>query len=627
VMILALFFFDGKHRLDTTSRYYMASLCFTAATAVVDIIAVSMLNNPTIPLWLNVAANTAYFLINILATSSIALYLFTRILEHSHNKRCMRQAKIGLTVCLSVFILFLILNLWTGWLFYFDEKGAYCRGPLNVLGYVVTVVQMILVLICYLRNKRNAGTIMRRVLIQTFPIVVVWIVVQRMHPEIMMNSFIMSMMNTVLFLTFNGQRPGVQSLTRLDDRHRFLEDLERHIKNRDCIQVFMVSIKNFGVINQKHGHLFGDELLYQFAFSLEKLIADSEAFHMNGTVFALTIPYRSRYKAQKHLAALTEFLEAGIEFGGEHTALDYIAVEYLADSANTTAVQIYEVLEYAVAKTYREKKRYVCCTKELEKEMMRRQYIVERIQNIDHEHGFRVWYQPIFCVSSGKFCSMEALVRLVEPDGTMIAPGEFIGIAEETGRVKSITWFVLEEVCKMLKNHSELDDVSVSINLPMAQLLEKGFQDRMNVIVDSYGIEHRRICLEFTERAILENFEQIKSVMKQFTAEGYRFFLDDFGAGYSNFNCLLQLPFQVIKLDMDLIRMDIDNNGHQSLGLIKTLAGFLREIEMTVVAEGIETSEMAQAIVDMGIDRIQGYAYAKPMPSDKLLNFYGKQSA
>lgn len=622
VGILSLFFFDGKHRLNRASRFFLAALGLTAATAVTDIYTGRLMEMSDVPLWLNMSVNTMFFLLNILTTSAIALYLFMKILEHSHNKHCMKNAVIGLSVCLGLFSIFLIGNLWTGWLFFFDEAGVYCRGPFNAVGYLIVVAQMALVVICYCRNRKNANIIMRRVLIQTFPVVVVWFVIQRTYPEIMMNSFMMSMMNVVLFLTFNGQRPGVNSLTRLNDRHRFFDVLEEGIKNHEPMQVFLVNIKNFGVINQKFGHVFGDEMLYQFAFALEKLITGSQAFHMNGTVFALTIPYNNGYAAQKHLIDLQNFLDSGMECSGEDVSLEYVAVEYRAEPQNINAAELYEMLEYAASWAYQHKLRYICCSSELRREMLRRRYLIERMQVVDREHGFETWYQPILSLASQKFCSMEALVRLVEPDGTIVSPGEFIPVAEQTGMVNSITWFVLEEACRMLHDHPELGEVSVGVNLPMAQLLESGILERINSIVDGYGIKRKRICFEFTERAILENFEQVKMMMAQFTAEGYCFFLDDFGAGYSNFNCLLQLPFQIIKLDMHLIRMDIDGSGEQKLGLIKTLSGFLKGINLVVIAEGVETLEAAQTITEMGIDRIQGYVYAKPMPEKKLLEFY-----
>ena len=217
---------------------------------------------------------------------------------------------------------------------------------------------------------------------------------------------------------------------------------------------------------------------------------------------------------------------------------------------------------------------------------------------------------------------MEALIRLREPDGTLVSPAEFIPLAEQEGSIGPVTWFVIEEVCRFLKEHPELNGVSVSVNLPMPQLLEKGFAARLNGIVDQAGVQHRRICLEFTERAILENFQRTQGVMEQLTQEGFRFFLDDFGTGYSNFNCLLQLPFQIIKLDACLVQTGA--NGRNDFGMVRTLTNLFHGMELDVIAEGAETAEDVAALKAQGVDRIQGFALARPMPEEKLLAFYGE---
>ena len=220
---------------------------------------------------------------------------------------------------------------------------------------------------------------------------------------------------------------------------------------------------------------------------------------------------------------------------------------------------------------------------------------------------------------------MEALIRLREPDGSLISPAEFIPLAEQTGHIYPITWFVLEEVCRFLKFTPKLDDVSVSINLPMPQLLDKGFMTRLNSIVDQAKLPHRRICLEFTERAILENFEQTQAIMHQLTRDGYRFFLDDFGTGYSNFNCLLQLPFQFIKLDACLVQPG--DNDQDNYAMVRTLTNLFHDMNLAVIAEGAETMEHVTSLIDQGVDRIQGFALAKPMPEEALLVFYREHSA
>lgn len=622
VIVLSLFYFDNKYYLTKASKYFVACLILTAMTALTDLLTGSLLHAENVPLWLNMAANSLYFLVNIVTTSFIALFLFTKILEHSHNNHCMTYAVRGLWILFVIYAVFIILNLWTGWLFFFDAQGNYHRGSLNSLGYIVTVCQMVLVMICYFRNRKNASKPMRRALIQTFPVVIMCILIQRAFPEIMLNGYIMSMVDAVLFLTFQGQRMGVHTLTKLSDRHRFFRDVETRLSAKESMQIFLINVRNFGSVNQKYGHMLGDEVLYQFAFSLEALIRKNSAYHMNGTKFALIFPYNTQKDAQNNGDVLLDFMDNGISCMNEQICFEYTVTEYVVDQSCVKAEEIYEQLEYANDLAFEQNCRYIRYTPEINRRMEREQYLTERLQCVDREHGFRVWYQPICCLSTGKFCSMEALVRLKEPDGSLVNPGEFIALAEKTGIITAVTWFVLEETCEFLVKHPELDGVSVSVNLPISQLLEKGFVSRLNSIVDHFGIEHRRICLEFTERELPDTFEQTKAVMEQLTVSGYRFYLDDFGTGYSNFSCMLQLPLQFIKLDSSLVKAaePIPEEG----GFLRAIVNLSHDMGYLVVAEGVETLEEVEQLSGLGVDRIQGYAFAKPMQRAELLEFYEK---
>lgn len=620
VIVLCMFYFERKYFLTQSSKYFVLCLLLTAATAVTDILTGVLLSLANVPYWLNMSVNSLYFIINIITTSTIALYLFTKLLEHTYDDHCMKYAKRGLKVLFVIYLILVAFNVKTGWMFYFDQNGNYCRGPLNAIGYVVTICQMGLVMICYSRNKKNASRSMRRALIQTFPVVVLCIVVQQIYPEIMLNTFIMAMMNTVLFLTFQGQRQGIHTLTKLNDRHRFFRDAEFRAEAGECTQVFLINIHNFGEINQKYGHVHGDEILYQFAFALEGLIKRSMAFHMNGTVFALTVTYTTDKAAVACRSSLLRFMDSGIDFMENHIDLDYTVTEYITGNEAMNAADFYEKLEYSTTLAYQAKQRYILYTQEIGDQMDRRHYLTERLRNISRQQGFQVWFQPVRCMHSGEFCSMEALIRLYEPDGSIISPLEFIPLAEETGMISDVTWFVTEEVCRFLSENQQTCPVSVSINLPMAQLLEPNFHSTLNQIVDSYRIDHHKICLEFTERAILENFIQTKSIMERLTEDGYRFYLDDFGSGYSNFNCLLQLPFQFIKLDADLIHNS--SSGQANYNLIKTLRSLFHNMNLKVIAEGAETLQDVENLKECGVDRIQGYYFARPMPEEQLLEFY-----
>lgn len=622
VIMLLLFFMDGKsgfRYMSSAAKLFVSCLVSTGISAVLDLLTVYLLSVENVPLWLHMLANSLYFISAVMVTSSIALYLFTKLLEHTHNRHCMKNARTGLIVLFVVHLFFVAANLKTGWLFYF-ENGVYCRGPLNSVGYMITVAQMVLVIICYLRNRQNASSAVRRALLQTFPLVPMCMLVHRVAPDIMLNAFVMALVCTVLFLTFHGLRQGVHSLTELNDRHRFFAEVDKRIQKKEPFQVYLINIKDFGSLNQKYGHLFGDEYLYQFAFSLDKLFRGCLSFHMNGTVFAMIMRYTYQNVAEEQCGVLLDFLEKGIVCEEKHIVPSYIAAHYVADGTETSAAKLYEIMEYASIRAYSLKNRYVRCSADIALELERKRYLQERLQVIDAAHGYEVWFQPIKCLETGKFCSMEALIRLRESDGKLISPAEFIPLAETTGHINSITWFVLEEVCRLLRYRPELRDVSVSLNLPMMQLLEKGFVPRFISVVDQLGIDHRRICIEFTERAIIENFKYVKSIMNELTREGFRFYLDDFGEGYSNFNCILQLPFQTIKLDRSLLRSDLGKTANATM--LRNLTKLLHDLGEVVIAEGAETEEEVNALTEMGVDRIQGYALAMPMPTDKLVRFY-----
>jgi len=623
VLLIAMFFIDRKHAQTTDSKVYLTTLILIFLNAVSDI-GTGCMDGADVPLWANMCVNTLYFLMNILSTSCIAVYLFRKILEHSHNKHCMKYALRGLAVLLGVYVVFLVVNVLNGCLFYFDANNIYHRGPWNGVGYMITILQMGLVGVCYVRNRSNASNTMRRILVMSFPLIVVSIIIQRIIPEIILNSMLMALFCAVLFMIYNGQRPGVHALTRLNDRHRFFEELNDYFAKKAPFQIFMINIKNFGNINQKFGHVLGDELLYQFAFGLERIFKKARAFHMNGTVFALIIPCSDQHTAERNQTALLSYLESDLKLLDDPVSLDCVTVEYLSENVEITAEELYETLEYAASGAYRNKLRFARCDHQVHKEMLRRRYLIDRLRIVDREHGYQMWYQPIYDVQTGKFKSMEALIRLIEPDGSIISPAEFIPLAEQTGMFASITWFAVEEVCKMLRKNPVLLDTTVGINLPMYQMLDAGFFARFNSIINQYCIPHKCIAIEFTERSIHENVELMQTVMNKFVHEGYLFYLDDFGSGVSNFNCMLQLPFSTIKLDMNLIRMDVDKEGVENLGLVKTLTKFLQQLQLTVIAEGVETQKTADTLSAMGVDRIQGYFYARPMSEQMLIEFYSK---
>lgn len=618
IAILCMFYFEDKHFPNMPSKAFAACLIFVGGSIVTGL-GCSFLDFYGItPLWIRFVMRSFHLLINVAAISCFAIFLILHIFAHIYDNRHLKLGSFILLLLLGIYALFVLTNAWTGWLFYYDAAGTYQNGALHALEGIIAILQMICVYFCYLYNRKHIDRVMSKALLRTFPVVIFCIIVQYIFQDIMLNGLIMALVSLMLFLQFQGHRQGFHRLTKLNDRMRFFSDLESRISNKDQFQVLLMTLKGFSTINQIYGPKAGDEILYQFAYGLERRIPGTAAYHMNGTSFTLMLPYYDDDTARQNLHHIFSYLDNGVSYRSEQIRGKYVVAEYLVDESVTRADKLYEKLEFASSIANKQKLRYIRYTPDIGHQMHRRQYLLERMQYIDADHGYEVWFQPIYSLQDRKFTSAEALIRLREADGSIISPAELIPLCEETGRVRSVTWFVASETCRFLQAHPQLDFLTVSINVPMAQLMDPEFKQILDSILDQHHISHDRICLEFTERVILEDFESTRQNMKHMVQSGYRFYLDDFGTGYSNFNCVLQLPFSCIKLDRKLV-LDSENPGHS---LVPTLTKLFHEMDLLVVAEGAETESHVNALKGFGIDRIQGYYYAKPMCQQDLLEFY-----
>ena len=443
-----------------------------------------------------------------------------------------------------------------------------------------------------------------------------------MYPSVSFFVLAIALIELIFFLNFQNQRNGINSLTKLNEGRALFAEINKRIHCDEPFKIYVMKIRNFGSIRQNYSYTIGDEMLYQFSFHLSRLFSYGIPFHMYGTTFSLVLPYEES-ESEAQTQKLIEFLEKEIKFGEHAIKIDYILAEHVwADEGNVES--IYEKLEYATEVAKENKQKYITCTLDLEAKRLRTKYLISRLEKIDLESGYQVWFQPIYSTGKKCFSSMEALLRLREPNGDFISPAEFIPLAEKTGRIKDITWFVLEESCRAMTSTPVLKDVRVSINLSMQQLLDPDFETKLNQLVDGYGIAHEMISFEFTERVIIEDLDAAEKNMNRLAATGYTFYLDDFGVGYSNFNCVLRLPLRTVKLDMSLTATA--EKLRENYGLVQILTDLFHDMGMNVVAEGAEYADQVELLTSYGVDGIQGYYFARPMMLDKLTKFLKKEN-
>lgn len=232
---------------------------------------------------------------------------------------------------------------------------------------------------------------------------------------------------------------------------------------------------------------------------------------------------------------------------------------------------------------------------------------------------FQVYLQPKYSPVSGKLVGAEALVRWVSLSTGLITPGHFIPIFERTGFITQLDDYMISQVAKLQAEWTIQGKkmIPISVNVSRAHFALEGLAEHICQLVDAYGPSHELIELEVTESAFFDDKDILIETVKQLKAYGFRVSMDDFGAGYSSLNSLKDIPLDVLKLDGEFFRGDDDGNRRGEI-VVREAIQLAKNLDMHVVAEGIEKKEQVDFLAGQGCDMIQGFYFAKPMPIEEF---------
>lgn len=234
---------------------------------------------------------------------------------------------------------------------------------------------------------------------------------------------------------------------------------------------------------------------------------------------------------------------------------------------------------------------------------------------------FDLHYQPQVDVQ-GQVFGAEALLRWRHPSRGVIAPGEFITVAEETGLIQPIGAWVLKKACEQLVKWSEnpaTSHLTISVNVSASQLRQPDFVQEVSEIVSRSGAPHSRLKLELTESILASDVEATIEKMVALRSTGMRWALDDFGTGYSSLKYLKHLPFDQLKIDRSFVNDLLTNSSDKAI--VKTLVALSRNLNMMLIAEGVETNEQLDVLLQKGCRHYQGYLFSRPLPLSEFEAF------
>ena len=411
-------------------------------------------------------------------------------------------------------------------------------------------------------------------------------------------------------------------LTGLINRTSFIKELsqatERAVNQNAQLVVLVLGLDGFKDINDAQGHDIGDMVLKWVADKVKIELAESDIFaRLGGDEFAILIEHPGKQLIIEPLVGkiLTLFKQKIQVKNHEFSLSTSIGVSFFPEDGQSAK----DLLRNADTALYEAKKSGPNCVQiyneKLTHTIRHRVDLIADMRAALINGDFILHFQPQFCQKSNKLLAVEALVRWQHSEKGLIPPNDFIPIAEQSGLINELGLWVFTTACQQCKDwwDSGVPYFSLAINLSVKQLNAENIQKFEDILLDM-DFPMQNLELEVTESLVMH--QQSLYQLKKLEAMGIRISMDDFGTGHSSLAQLKNLPLSKIKIDRSFIK-DLTSNENDKV-IVKTIIAMGRSFGLTIVAEGVETVEQQDFLIEQGCDLIQGYLLGRPVPPEEL---------
>jgi PAS domain S-box-containing protein/diguanylate cyclase (GGDEF)-like protein len=414
-------------------------------------------------------------------------------------------------------------------------------------------------------------------------------------------------------------------LTGLPNRIQLISHLEEAIQREgpgtEGIALMMLSVDRFSEIQEGVGIVGADELLKKVALRLAG-VAEAGRFiaRIADDSFAIVIPQADAERAHelgKHIQrAMTDPFElAGVPLDVRTTS--GIAM-FPAHGASADA--LIRRSDIAVRRARTAGIEYALYSGKGETETPQRLILLAELRKAIKDDELLLYYQPKIDVLTRAVTAVEALVRWPHPERGMVPPNDFIPSAEQTGLIKPLTDWVLSAASKQISHWQRLGiEIPIAVNVSPNNLRDPDLLKKLIALGTKSGGRLDLLQLEVTESALMEDPEQSHDILSRIRDLGVQIFLDDFGTGYSSLSYIAALPIHAVKIDRSFIIRMMQHKRHRAV--VIAAISLAHSLGMKIIAEGVETTDQAKAVIELGCDEIQGFFFSKPMPADEFLRW------
>ncbi len=419
-------------------------------------------------------------------------------------------------------------------------------------------------------------------------------------------------------------------LTGLPNRERFREAVVQAIASTAApghpLAVLTLDLDRFKHVNDVLGYAFGDRLLQAVAERLTQQMAspDDMVARLGGNEFALLLQRADAAAAHALAQRINQSFEVPLAFEDQTVDLSagigFACWPGDAQDADTLLSRS-EIAMYAAKRKLSGAVQYDASFDSASSQTL--SLLTELRRAVEHNE-LRLFLQPKVSLHGQAGMAAEALVRWQHPQRGLVPPMQFIPFAEQTGFVRHLTLWILEEVARLLADPRTIDmPLRISVNLSTRDLLDPDLSNRLAAILARHGVPASAFCLEITESAIMDDPQRAEAMLNRLSEQGFKLSIDDFGTGYSSLAYLKRLPVDELKIDKSFV-MGMEA-GEDDAMIVRSTIDLAHNLGLTVVAEGVETAAILDRLRALACDEAQGYHIARPLPVDDFLAWQASQ--
>lgn len=551
---------------------------------------------------------------------SFFLYLYVDIKTRIQRRYGLKQLVIRLLPVSVAFLMVLFGKLE----YHIGEDGRYSYGPMAMTVYVSVAVYLSLVIIRLMQQNNRFTQKEKRNLFYGISVWAVIAVFQFFHPAVLISSLGVALMVQFVYISFENPREYLDfEMENTMNRYAFELMLAELTERKKKFYLVSIVLSNTKLLKNSLGYKEMPQILKKFSSQLSDYTKET-VYHSKDNIISVILKDEQQYDdlMKKELQNMEYQGANGIHIRPKYF-VSVLECPLYADSVE----EILEVLDFTSSEGKKNETEGILWVND--KTVERKNYLaaVERlVQKAIREDGLEVYYQPIFSSKKKKYVSAEALVRLKDKETLgFISPEIFIPIAEKCGLVRELGNIVFEKVCDFASKNKlwQYGVEYIEVNISGIQSVDEQLPETLTACMQKYGIQPRFINLEITETASVEAGDMLLENMNKLREVGCRFSMDDFGTGYSNFLKMVENKFELIKLDKSLIWpcFESEKRSDDTLVVLNACIDMIRNLGISIVAEGVETMEQMEMLCEKGVAYLQGYYFSKPMPENDYVEF------